>query len=156
MVTLERTRKPLIKSQLVAEREARAWTEKNTEAPIVDGDGMEWTMTVVERELLNPANPRTLLNEFRFSLQLMLNASNLVSYKIFDAAIDARIIALLGEAEIPLILHPEGVRAPEKKDARSKLQRKVDQYREFMKNRVLKETKRRTVGTWIDRDRCFL
>lgn len=142
--------KPVVKSLASAQAEWEQWLAQNHIDFLRDGDGLDWKLVMKFKQLPDQHRPHEGKWVATLQLGIDLPLSKLVQTGTLDAQSDARLMALAGDAQVPLRMKKLQYEAANENEMRDVLSRVLPELRENFRKTSLHAVKRDLVGRWID------
>ena len=152
---MEHIKSPVIKSQLMAELEARQWSLLHASQTFVDKEQQKWELEITHRELPDPQEPKTMIIESSLQFYCKFQVQDLVNSAIFDPIKDARLISLLEERTMELRLSPLNLRSKSSKECDSALQKIIPRLKEKLAQSPMAELKCKAAFKMLDTQKSF-
>lgn len=111
--------RPVIPSQVAADQQLQQWLNANTMSYMVDQEGTRWSVTVQQKQLPHPVEPRRCLWQVVLQLGTTLSNDELLKTEVLDVVTDSRMLKLLEEVAIPMVMRPIRIEAPSAEEARN-------------------------------------
>ncbi len=143
------------KSFSAAQQEFRLWLLANDFSQMKDKAGHPWQVVMSLKEMPSRENRR--INEYHLELSLRsrLGAEDLTQEGTLERERDARLLALISDAEIPVIVKSKTLQDKSLRSLRIALGDQVRRWQSYLSDHPLHEVKRQLVGQWIDRQSRF-
>jgi hypothetical protein len=150
MDTRQNPSRPVVSSQLSANRAAQAWLEQNKQDSVKDASGLEWKIVVEMREVPDPVDHRRALFELNIRLEASASAEILIQTGTLVLPDDQRLSGLIGDSTIPFTRKPIYHEAKSIDEARRFLADRVQEIAAEMRVNAFHEIKRQLIGRWVD------
>jgi hypothetical protein len=147
--------RPVVTSQLSANRAAQAWLEQNKQDSVVDAAGLEWKIVVEMREVPDPVDHRRAMFELTIRLEASASAETLIRTGTLHQQDDERLAQLIGDSIIPFARKPIYHEAKSIDEARRFLADRVQEIAKEMRANGFHEIKRQLIGRWVDEKTRF-
>ena len=142
--------RPVVTTLLSALNEIEHWMEENQFRAILDGDGQMWDLDIEVVQVPNPKDPHGLLWQATVRLSAAVSTETFIDNGVLDRVKDERLVALVGDAEVPIRLAPSVYTAGSEEEMRQVIASVVPKLKaHFMKNSFY-DIKRRLIGRFVD------
>ena len=146
----EPDRQPAVVVQVPA---GLAWREVQASGPIgpwPDGEGQPWTVEAKIASVPSATDPHQLRCLLRLGLKSSVSGGDLVATGVLSRDTDARLLALLGEAKVPVAMKPVVYELPTEEAIRSHLARVLPELRRDLATSSLGPVKRALLRRFVD------
>ena len=148
-------RKPVVSSLAAAQAEFNHWLLENTFATLHDRAGGVWRSIVRLKQEPSPGEARKAWFLLAVSIKSSMTSKSLCDTAVLCPDNDTRLIALLGEMEIPLTLPLGEWEGGDMSTMRSHLQQSIVKAREILRVSDLSRLKRQRLSWWLDSHSIF-
>ena len=146
----KRPSRPVVATLAGALAAIDAWLEENQYDSLRDGDGHRWQLKTEATVTPVPGEPQQRGWRVQLRLSTTATAAQLTGTGVLDAAADARLLGLIGDAAVPLTMKPRAFDAPNEDEARLKLAAELPPLKAELAAKSLISIKRELVGRWVD------
>lgn len=148
-------RQHLAASSRSAREQFQNWLAENDLQQIYDADGTAWKLTVKVLEKPSSEDMHQAVFEAELNLNAGADAAEFTRTGILNPYTDTRLIAMIGEATIPLQMKPLHFSAPNVEQLRLMFADRVTEVKKKLQTHSLHAVKRQLIGRWIDERAVF-
>lgn len=147
--------RPVVVSTVSAQAEWEHWLLENHFQRLLDGDGLDWNLEIDVQQLPDDQDRHSSRWIATLYLKADVNAEMFITTGTIDADDDQRLIALIGDRDVPLRMKPVVHEARGEKDAKDMLVRILPELRENIAKSKMRDIKRGLICRWIDEQAAF-
>lgn len=157
MDPLFHSKKPLISSQLSANKRSQLWLEQmQTQTKPYDGDGLRWQLQVEHLQKPHKEDPKKLIWTITFRFTASASKSELLQTGTLNLPTDERLLSLLPETQAALFaLDPVVVSSYDEQEVIKAARKKISDYITYLQSHSLHTFKRKIITNSITKRRSF-
>jgi hypothetical protein len=148
-------RQHLAASSRSAREQFQNWLTENDLQQIHDADGTPWKLTVKVLEKPSADDLHQAVFDAQLYMKADASADEFVKTGILNPESDERLIAMIGDARIPLQMKPVEFSAPNAEQLRLEFADRVGEVKKKLQSSSLATIKRQLIGRWIDERAVF-
>jgi hypothetical protein len=156
MHTIEqRPNRPVVTTLASAQSEVARWAAENTFNKVVDAAGSAWEISLLVEHFANPQDESKIWWRVTIKAETRMGAREFLLTGVTSQTLDGRILSLLENDEVPIVVRPWVLTAPNEQLLKQQFMALIPQIKSTLSGSSFHDVKRRLLGEWIKRKSNF-
>jgi hypothetical protein len=153
--TEQRPNRPVVTTLTSAQAEIARWAAENTFTKVVDASGSAWDIHLLVEHYSNPQDEGRIWWRVTIKAETRMGAREYLLSGVASQTLDGRLLALLEKDEVPIVVRPWVLTAPNEQLLKQEFMALIPQIKSTLSGSGFHEVKRRLLGEWIKRKSSF-